>query len=78
MPKTAAFTAWTPLAIVALRDRLNLSRDELATIIECTEQAIGLWERGTHQPRQIYQSALSRLAHERGAAGFPALKLSAK
>ena len=47
-----------------LRDRLNLSRQELADRIGCTERAVRAWEENTRNPIGAAQRVLEQLASD--------------
>ena len=47
---------------VTLRKRMNLTQRELAKLLELSEQAVQLWERGVHLPTQEHLKQLMVLA----------------
>lgn len=48
-------------AIRSARAELGLSRQELATLVGCSLNAVAKWERGQARPTPLYAAALRRV-----------------
>ena len=54
--------SWTPSAIRALREYMNLTQREMADELEVRQQTISEWETSAHTPHRSMQKTLSMIA----------------
>jgi putative transcriptional regulator len=54
--------SWTPAAIRALREHMNLTQREMADELEVRQQTISEWETSAHTPHRSMQKTLSMIA----------------
>ena len=59
---------WSPTAIRALREHMNLTQREMADELEVRQQTISEWETGVYQPRGLSERLLSLVAERAGFA----------
>jgi len=57
---------WSPTAIRALREHMNLTQREMADELEVRQQTISEWETGLHIPHRSTQKTLSMVAERAG------------
>ena len=57
---------WSPAAIRALREHMNLTQREMADELEVRQQTISEWETGLHTPHRSTQKTLSMVAERAG------------
>jgi len=53
---------WSPPAIRALREHMNLTQREMADELEVRQQTISEWETSAHTPHRSMQKTLSMIA----------------
>lgn len=53
-----------PLAILELREKLNISQHELADILGVSYPSVSRWENGHFEPTKLVQLRLDRLLQE--------------
>ena len=53
---------WSPSAIRALREHMNLTQREMADELEVRQQTISEWETSAHTPHRSMQKTLSMIA----------------
>ena len=53
---------WSPPAIRALREYMNLTQREMADELEVRQQTISEWETNAHTPHRSMQKTLSMIA----------------
>ena len=53
---------WSPPAIRALREYMNLTQREMADELEVRQQTISEWETSAHTPHRSMQKTLSMIA----------------
>jgi len=53
---------WSPTAIRALREYMNLTQREMADELEVRQQTISEWETSAHTPHRSMQKTLSMIA----------------
>ena len=53
---------WSPPAIRALREYMNLTQREMADELEVRQQTISEWETNAHTPHRSMQKTLSLIA----------------
>jgi putative transcriptional regulator len=53
---------WSPTAIRALREHMNLTQREMADELEVRQQTISEWETSAHTPHRSMQKTLSMIA----------------
>jgi DNA-binding transcriptional regulator YiaG len=53
---------WSPPAIRALREHMNLTQREMADELEVRQQTISEWETDAHKPHRSMQKTLSMIA----------------
>ncbi|HJZ49769.1 MAG TPA: helix-turn-helix transcriptional regulator [Roseiflexaceae bacterium] len=53
---------WSPSAIRALREHMNLTQREMADELEVRQQTISEWETNAHTPHRSMQKTLSMIA----------------
>ena len=53
---------WSPTAIRALREHMNLTQREMADELEVRQQTISEWETSAHIPHLSMQKTLSMIA----------------
>jgi putative transcriptional regulator len=53
---------WSPTAIRALREHMNLTQREMADELEVRQQTISEWETDAHKPHRSMQKTLSMIA----------------
>ena len=53
---------WSPPAIRALREYMNLTQREMADELEVRQQTISEWETDAHKPHRSMQKTLSMIA----------------
>ena len=53
---------WSPAAIRALREHMNLTQREMADELEVRQQTISEWETDSHTPHRSMQKTLSMIA----------------
>ena len=54
--------SWSPSAIRALREHMNLTQREMADELEVRQQTISEWETSAHIPHRSMQKTLSMIA----------------
>jgi DNA-binding transcriptional regulator YiaG len=54
--------SWSPAAIRALREHMNLTQREMADELEVRQQTISEWETSAHTPHRSMQKTLSMIA----------------
>jgi DNA-binding transcriptional regulator YiaG len=54
--------SWSPSAIRALREHMNLTQREMADELEVRQQTISEWETSAHTPHRSMQKTLSMIA----------------
>ncbi|HEX9438617.1 MAG TPA: helix-turn-helix transcriptional regulator [Roseiflexaceae bacterium] len=58
--------SWTPQAIRALREHMNMTQRELADELQVRQQTISEWETEAHTPHRSMQKTLSMIAERAG------------
>jgi DNA-binding transcriptional regulator YiaG len=54
--------SWSPAAIRALREHMNLTQREMADELEVRQQTISEWETSQHTPHRSMQKTLNMIA----------------
>jgi putative transcriptional regulator len=54
--------SWSPAAIRALREHMNLTQREMADELEVRQQTISEWETDLHTPHRSMQKTLNMIA----------------
>jgi putative transcriptional regulator len=69
---------WSPPAIRALREYMNLTQREMADELEVRQQTISEWETSAHTPHRSMQKTLSMIAERVEFKYEDSLNLSAQ